>query len=64
MILFVVFNTASIQLLPINMAAMRSSCGSTAPFAILPEIWITSFAALCTCVLCCKLTERGNLRKI
>ncbi|WP_322182925.1 nucleoside recognition domain-containing protein [Neglectibacter caecimuris] len=62
MILFVVFNTASIQLLPVNMAAMRSSCGSAEPFAVLPEIWITSFAALVTCVLCCKLAERGSLR--
>ena len=61
MILFVVFNTASIQLLPVNMAAMRSSCGSTEPFAILPEIWITSLAALLTCVLFCKLAERKSL---
>ena len=58
MILFVVFNTASIQLLPVNMAAMRASCGSAEPFAILPEIWITSLAALLTCVLFCKLMER------
>lgn len=61
MILFVVFNTASIQLLPINMAAMRSSCGSVEPFAILPEIWITSLLSLLTCVLFCKLAERRSL---
>lgn len=58
MILFVVINTASIQLLPVNMAAMRSSCGSAAPFSILPEIWITSMASLLVCVLFCKLSER------
>lgn len=58
MILFVVINTASIQLLPINMAAMRSSCGSAEPFGILPEIWITSLAALTASVLFCKLAER------
>lgn len=61
MILFVVFNTASIQLLPINMAVMRSSCGSAEPFAILPEIWITSLLSLLTCVLFCKLAERRSL---
>lgn len=61
MILFVVFNTASIQLLPINMAAMRSSCGSAEPFAILPEIWITSLLSLLTCVLFCKLAEHRSL---
>lgn len=60
MILFVVINTASIQLLPVNMAAMRSSCGSAAPFAILPEIWITSLAALLTCVIFCKLAEKKS----
>lgn len=58
MILFVVINTASIQLLPINMAAMRSSCGSAEPFSILPEIWLTSLAALLVGVLFCKLAER------
>lgn len=58
MILFVVCNTASIQLLPVNMAAMRSSCGSIQPFGILPEIWITSLASLTLCVFACKLWER------
>lgn len=61
MVLFVVFNTASIQLLPVNMAAMRTSCGSAAPFSILPEIWITSLASLLVCVLFCKLMERGEV---
>lgn len=61
MILFVVFNTASIQLLPVNMAAMRDSCGSAAPFGILPEIWITSMASLLVCVAACKLMERSTL---
>ena len=48
MILFVVMNTASLQLLPVNLAAMRSACGSAAPFAVLPEIWLTSLACLVT----------------
>ena len=61
MILFVVINTASVQLLPINMAAMRSACGSLTPFGILPEIWITSFAALAVGVMLCKLAERREL---
>lgn len=57
MILFVVINTASLQLLPVNMAAMRSSAGSAAPFGILPEIWVTSLGALIAAVVCCKLLE-------
>lgn len=58
MVLFVVMNTASLQLIPLNMAAMRQSCGSGAPFSILPQVWITSAAALLAGVLCCKLLER------
>lgn len=58
MVLFVVINTASLQLLPVNMAAMRASCGSAAPFGILPEIWASSLGALLTAVTVCKLLER------
>ena len=61
MILFVVVNTASLQLIPLNMAAMRASCGSTAPFSILPAVWVTSAASLVVCVAACKLLERDPL---
>lgn len=60
MILFVIINTASIQLLPINMAALRSSAGSAEPFSILPQIWITSFGALCLCAVAAKACERSG----
>ena len=60
MILFVVINTASLQLLPVNMAALRASCGSAAPFGVLPEIWLTSLGALITAVTACKLLERRS----
>ena len=61
MILFVVMNTASLQLIPLNLAAMRASTGSMAPFSILPQVWVTSGAALVACVTCCKLLERSSL---
>ena len=38
----VVLNTASIQLIPTNVAAIRASLGCAAPFDILPAVWITS----------------------
>ncbi len=57
MILFVVVNTASLQLLPVNMAAMRASCGSAQPFGILPQIWLSSLGALLAGVAFCKLAE-------
>lgn len=41
----VVLNTASIQLLPTNVAAVRASLGSAAPFDILPAVWITSLCS-------------------
>ena len=61
MILFVVMNTASLQLIPVNMAAMRANCGSAAPFSILPQVWITSAASLAVCMVACKLLERRPL---
>lgn len=61
MILFVVINTASLQLLPVNMAAIRDACGSSNPFGILPQVWVTSAAALVVCVLFCKLAQ-GRLK--
>lgn len=64
MILFVVVNTASIQLLPVNMAAMRSSCGSAEPFGILPQVWITSFMALFVAVLACKVMEKQEVTRL
>ncbi len=41
----IVLNTASIQLIPTNVAAVRLSLGCTAPFDILPGVWITSFTS-------------------
>lgn len=38
----IVLNTASIQLLPTNMAAVRSALGCRTPFDILPAVWATS----------------------
>ena len=40
--LLVVLNTASIQLLPTTVAAVRSAHGCTAPFDILPSVWLSS----------------------
>lgn len=41
----IVLNTASIQLIPANVAAVRSSLGCTTPFDILPAVWITSLCS-------------------
>ena len=41
----IVLNTASIQLIPANVAAVRSSLGCITPFDILIPVWITSFCS-------------------
>lgn len=38
----IVLNTASIQLIPATVAAVRSTLGCATPFDILPAVWITS----------------------
>lgn len=52
----VVLNTASIQLIPATVAAVRSTQGCATPFDILPAVWLTSLcsvaaglAAACIC---------------
>ena len=41
----VVLNTASIQLIPANVAAVRSSLGCATPFDLLPAVWFTSLCS-------------------
>ena len=41
----IVLNTASIQLIPATVAAVRVSLGCATPFDILPAVWITSLCS-------------------
>lgn len=41
----IVLNTASIQLIPANVAAIRASLGCSTPFDILPTVWLTSLCS-------------------
>lgn len=41
----IVLNTASIQLIPANVAAVRASLGAAAPFDILPAVWLASICS-------------------
>ena len=41
----IVLNTASIQLIPATVAAVRGSLGCATPFDILPAVWITSLSS-------------------
>lgn len=44
--LLVVLNTASVQLIPATVAGVRTACGSSTPFDILPCVWITSLCSV------------------
>lgn len=61
MVMFVVLNTASLQLIPTFMGTLRAQYGAAAPFDILPAVWITSAIALLVGLLAAKLLEgRSN----
>ena len=54
----VVMNTASVQLIPATVAALRASLGSAAPYDILPCVWVSSLASVCAGLLAAKLLSR------
>ena len=57
MVMFVVLNTASLQLIPTFMGTLRAQYGSAAPFDILPAVWMVSAIALVAGLLAAKLLE-------
>lgn len=63
MIMFVVLNTASIQLIPTFISILRQKYGAENPFDILPAMWITSIAALIVGIITTKLFEIKEIRK-
>ncbi len=60
MVVFVVMNTASIQLIPTMVAALRQSYGSSRPFSILPCVWISSACALAVGLFIAKIFKSRN----
>lgn len=58
MITFVVMNTASIQLLPTTISAMRSAAGSKSPFDIIGCVWIASVASLVSGLFVSKMCSK------
>lgn len=52
MIVFVVMNTASLQLIPTTLASLRRAYGSASPFEIIIPVWISSACALTAALIC------------
>ena len=51
----IVMNTASIQLLPTTVAALRATHGAAAPFSILPAVWVSSICSVTAGLLAASL---------
>lgn len=54
----VVMNTASIQLIPTTVAAVRSAAGAQAPFDILPCVWSSSILSVTAGLIAAELFRR------
>ena len=53
-----VINTASIQLIPTTVAAVRQSLGAPAPYSILPAVWCASLCSVAVAVAASRLLRR------
>ena len=54
----VVLNTASVQLIPATVAALRASLGAAVPLDILPAVWVTSLCSVAAGLLAAKLLSK------
>ncbi|MBE5805586.1 MAG: hypothetical protein E7313_02555 [Clostridiales bacterium] len=58
MMMFIVINTASLQIIPTTVIAIRASLNSNNPTEVVMPIWIASFVALCTVICITKILIR------
>ena len=56
--MLVVCNTASIQLIPTTVAAVRMAAGSETPFVILPAVWVASLLSVLVGITAARLLAR------
>ena len=62
MCMFVVINTASIQMIPSTVIALRQMYGSQIPSEIVAPVWICSICAVLLGVIAAKLFEKRSVR--
>lgn len=63
MVTFVVLNTASLQLIPTTVAAIRGNLGAVSPMDILPAVWIASLSSLLIVLVTARLLQ-GRRRRV
>lgn len=57
-IMFVILNAASIQLIPTGMITLRAMYNSQNPVEIVPWVWLVTLVALVTGISCCKVLNK------
>ncbi|MBP1736661.1 MAG: Spore maturation protein [Oscillospiraceae bacterium] len=63
--MLVVCNSASIQLIPTTVASVRAAAGSSAPFDILPAVWLASAVSVSVGICAATLFSRlGRLKTV
>ncbi len=60
MCMFVIINTASIQIIPSSVITLRAAFGSETPADILPAVWITTLSAFVVGMFSAKLCSGGS----
>ena len=58
----IVLNTASVQLIPASVAALRAAAGARSPFDILPCVWLTSVCSVTAGLLAAFVLGRRSNR--
>ena len=63
MMIFIVLNTASLQLIPTTVIAIRSSLGSNNPTSIVFPVWCASICSIIVAIIVTKgLIKKTNLK--
>ena len=55
MAMFIVLNTASLQIIPTNVIAIRSSLGSSSPSGIILQVWVATVVAALVGIIATKI---------
>ncbi len=64
MAMFVVLNTASLQLIPTTTALLRANNGAVIPMDFMPATWIASSISIVSGILMAKLLSRFTRRRV
>lgn len=63
MVMFIVLNTASLQLIPTNVIAIRNSLGSDSPSGIIFPVWIATIIAAVVGIMTTKILIKFSKKK-